>query len=935
MSSHTCPFCNHEVKNPQARFCPTCGKPLTAPPAPPPGPPPPSAAPYPPSPVTGFPSPADKARLLVSIPGQPIWEIPLTRPLITIGRHPDNDLVLPLDYVSGHHGRLEQRGTTWVYTDLGSTNGTFINGKRMPSATLQDGDILRIGDPHGNSVGLTFRAPGPVPPAAALPIPVVGGTMRMGTTVLGAKASILIGRNPQADLPLSAPTVSWHHARVDRTPQGYCITDLNSTNGTFVNGRRITGPTPLRPSDVVQIGPFRLIFEASAIQQYSVTGGMRLDGVRLIREVGRGNRKKRILEDVSISIQPREFVALVGASGAGKTTLMMALNGFVRADEGHVLVNGEDLYQHFDLYRTLIGYVPQDDIIHKDLTVADALRYAARLRLPPDTSDREIEKRIDEVLQAVGMLGQKDQVVSSLSGGQRKRVNIAVELLADPRLFFLDEPTSGLDPGLEKKMMHTLRQLADEGRTIVLVTHATANITQCDHVCFMAQGRMVFFGPPHEALDFFGVKSGDFADIYAQLDDPNPKVAKRKAADWEQRFRNSVQHQKYVASRQQDLQQLRKQAIPAAAAQRPRVNPLLQFFVLTRRYLNLVVRDKLLLTVLLAVMPIIGMLFLLIAESHWLVGNMLEEIERELATVQPGQSVSYSIVGKTQTLLMLMGLAAVLLGLFGSAYEIVKERAIYLRERMVTLRLLPYLFSKVAVLGAFALLQCALLLLVVGLKVRLPREGLFFPAPIEMYITLVMGALAAIMLGLMVSALVPNTNSVIYVILLLLFFQIIFSGVFFELPEATRPFSSFTLSRWTTEALGTSANLEGLNQLNRTRFLPEPRVVSTTVEKPAEDWEPVTVVTRTESLAVPCPGGIQVTVPISVPEVTANEMVTVTETVTQTVEPEPVDVSTTWEFQIDYTRTRSHLIQDWGILVEFAILFGIGTLVALKKRDVG
>ncbi len=929
MPSRTCPFCNHEIKNPQARFCSTCGKPLAPSPEHPPSFPPSGATP------AAAPPPAEVPRLLISVPGQPVQEVPLTRPLITIGRYPDNDVVLPLDYVSGHHGRLEQRGTAWIYTDLNSTNGTFVNGKKVQSATLRDGDILRIGDPQGNSVGLTFRALGPAPSAAALPIPAPGGTIRMGTTALGARTSLLIGRNPQADIPLQAPTVSWQHARLDRTPQGYCITDLNSTNGTFVNGRRITGPTPIRPGDVVQIGPFRLVLEASAIQQYTAAGGMRLDGVRLIREVGRGNRKKRILHDVSISIQPREFVALVGASGAGKTTLMMALNGFVRADEGQVLVNGEDLYQHFDLYRTLIGYVPQDDIIHKDLTVADALRYAARLRLPPDTSDQEIEKRINEVLESVGMLGQKDQVVSSLSGGQRKRVNIAVELLADPRLFFLDEPTSGLDPGLEKKMMHTLRHLADEGRTVVLVTHATANIAQCDHVCFMAQGRMVFFGPPHEALQFFGVTSGDFADIYAQLDDPNPKVAQQKAAEWEQRFRNSIQYQKYVASRHQDLRQLRKQAAPAAATRRPRVNPFLQFFVLTSRYLNLVVRDKLLLTVLLAVMPIIGLLFLLIAESHWLVGNTLEEIERQLATVQPGGSVSYSIVGKTQTLLMLMGLAAVLLGLFGSAYEIVKERAIYLRERMVTLRLFPYLLSKVAVLGAFALLQCALLLLVIALKVRLPREGLFLPAPVEMYITLAMGALAAIMLGLMVSALVPNTNSVIYVILLLLFFQIIFSGVLFELPEATRPFSSFTLSRWTTEALGTSANLEYLNSLNKTRFLPEPRVISTTVEKPAEDWEPVTVVTRTESLTVPCPGGLQVSVPISVPEVIANEMVTVTETVTQTVEPESVDVSTTWNFQIDYTHTRAHLVRDWAILAGFALVFGVGTLVALKQRDVG
>jgi len=922
--SSTCPFCGHSLRNPQARFCSACGRPLT-PPGPAPG------APHGPA--------AESPRLVISIPGQSLGEAPLNRPALTIGRHADNDVVLPLDYVSGHHGRLERRGTVWFYTDLGSTNGTFHNGRRVAPhqpVPLQDGDILRIGDPQGNSVGLTFRAgAAPAPMGVPAPAPMAGGTIHIGTTEVGVKTTLLVGRNPQADIHLPAPTVSWQHARLDRTPQGFVITDLGSTNGTFVNGQRITGPCLLRPGDVVQIGPFRLVPETTGVHQYAAAGGMRLDGVRLTREVGRGARKKRILENVNISVMPREFVALVGASGAGKTTLMMALNGFVRADQGQVLVNGDDLYQHFDLYRTLIGYVPQDDIIHKDLTVAEALRYAARLRLPPDTSDQEIEQRIDQVLQEVGMLAQKDQVISSLSGGQRKRVNIAVELLADPRLFFLDEPTSGLDPGLEKKMMHTLRHLADGGRTVVLVTHATANIAQCDHVCFMAQGRMVFFGPPQEALKFFGVTSGDFADIYAQLDDPNPKAARQKAADWEQRFRASPYYQQYIASRQQAVPQVQQQAARAAAGKRPRVNPFLQTFILTRRYLNLVLRDKLLLTILLAVMPLIALLLLLIAEPHWLVGNTPQEIEQHLATVTAGKSVSYSLVGKSQTLLMMLGLAAVLLGLFGSAYEIVKERPIYLRERMVTLRLVPYLFSKVAVLGSFALLQCLLLLLAVSLKIHLPREGVMLPAPVEMYITLVLGAWAAILLGLMVSALVPNTNSVIYVVLLLLFFQIIFSGVLFELPEATRPFSNLTLSRWATEALGVSANLEYLNSLGKTRFLPEPREVSVEVEKPAEDWEPVTVVTQTQQIAVPCPGGIQVTVPISVPEVTVNEMVTVTETVTQTVEPEPVDVSTAFTFQIDYTRSAGHLWKDWGVLVFWGLIFGAGTLLALKQKDIG
>ena len=535
-----CRFCGKALKNPQARFCPACGRRLA-----PAGPPDKEAR--------------EQPRLVIRIPGQPLRETPLDRPAFTIGRKPDNDIVLSPNYISGHHGRLERRGTLWHYVDLGSANGTFVNGQRVPSAVLRDGDILRIGDPQGNSASLTFHAVGAV--GAPAPVP---GTIRMRATVLGMKPALVIGRNPQADIPLPAPVVSWQHARLNRTTRGHVLTDLHSTNGTFVNGQRLVRPHLLQRGDVVQIGPFKLVYEATGFQQYAATGGMRLDGVRLTREVGRGARQKRILKDISISVYPRDFVALVGASGAGKSTLLMALNGFARA-QGQVLVNGDDLYQHFDLYRTMIGYVPQDNIIHKELTVASALCYAARLRLPPDTSAQEIERRIDTVLQRVGMTGQKNQVVSSLSGGQRKRVSIAVELLAEPPLFFLDEPTSGLDPGLEKKMMHTLRHLADGGRTVVLVTHATANITQCDHVCFLSQGRMVYFGPPEEALQFFGVTSGDFADIYARLDDPDPGQARQKAAQWEQRFHQSPQYQQYVADRQRTLPRVKQKAVRATA----------------------------------------------------------------------------------------------------------------------------------------------------------------------------------------------------------------------------------------------------------------------------------------------------------------------------------------------------------------------------------
>ncbi|MBN1179962.1 MAG: FHA domain-containing protein [Anaerolineae bacterium] len=920
------------MKNPQARFCTACGCQLT-----------------PDEPVVKGggaeacpPASPEQPRLVVRVPGAAPCEIPLDRPVLNVGRNPENDVVLSLQYVSKQHGRIEQRGTEWQYTDLGSTNGTYVNGQRAQSAALKDGDILRIGDIQGNSVSLTFRAAGSVgvPAPEAAPI-------RVGDTALGLKPSFTIGRNPQADVHLSAPMVSWEHARLDLRADGHMITDLNSTNGTFVNGQRLTGAHRLQKGDVVQIGPFTLVYDATGFQQYTTTGGVRLDGVHLTRDVGRKGRTKRILDNIDISVYPREFISLVGTSGAGKSTLMMALNGFTRAD-GQVLVNGDDLYRHFDLYRTMVGYVPQDDIIHKDLTVVNALRYAARLRLPPDTSAEEVEKRIDKVLEQVEMIGQKTQVVSSLSGGQRKRVSIAVELLAEPNLFFLDEPTSGLDPGLEKKMMHTLRRLADGGRTIVLVTHATANIVQCDHVCFLSQGRMVYFGPPEEALGFFNVTSGDFADIYDQLDDIDPKVAREKAAQAEVRFKQSAYYQRYIASRQQTLPQVQQEAKAAQSKPQkgPRVSTLRQFFVLTRRYLDLVLRDKLLLMVLMIVMPIIGALVVLVSDSNWLVGNSIDEIERQLAAdlAAGADSASYAVVGSSQTLLFIMALAAVLLGLFASVYEIVKEWSVYQRERMVSLRIMPYIASKMVVLGGFALIQCFLFMLVISLRVEFPWDGVFLPAPLELYITLVISTMVAILMGLLVSAVVPNTNTVIYLVFLVLFFQMIFAGVLFDLPGITDRFSNLTLTRWAMEALGSSANIEHLNSLTRTRFQPDPitEIVSTEVERPSDDWEPVTVITSTQMIDIPVqvdpmqPPIIQ-TVPISVPEVIVNDMITVTETVEEeiTIEPDPMDIFNEQEFRIRYTPSVGHLLLDWALLSGFGLLFALATAMVLRRKDVG
>jgi len=912
-----CRFCGAPFKKPDARYCSVCGKPVES------------------SDGRSVAQPVEAPQCLtIRVAGQAPYSYPLSRSPLLVGRASDNDIVLPLQYVSSHHGRLDLANGEWCYTDLGSTNGTYINGRKGRTAVLKHGDVLRVGDPNGNSVGLTYRCG---PEAEVFP---ASGTIALAAKDLQGAAHILIGRDPSATIHLPAPAVSWSHARIDATPQGRMLIDLNSTNGTFVNGHRIAGSQMLRESDVIQIGPFKLVFELAGVQQYAVTGGVRLDGLQVTREVGQGSHIKRILNDVSLTVYPREFIALVGTSGAGKSTLMKALSGVERADRGQVLLNGDSLYDHFDVYRTLIGYVPQDDILHRGLKVVDALRYSAKLRLPPDTTDEEITKRIEEVLEDVEMVAQKDQVINSLSGGQRKRVSIASELLAAPRLFFLDEPTSGLDPGLEKKMMYTLRRLADQGRTIVLVTHATANITQCDQVCFMAHGRMTYYGPPEETFGFFGVTTGDFSDVYDKLDSGDPKASREQAASWEQKYRQSSQHQQFVADRQRVLPSPDRAQGGAQARRGPKVDPLRQLVVLTQRYFNLVLRDKLLLTVLMVIMPIIGALVVLVSNSNWLVGDPVSMIDQRLASaIAAGEASStYSVTYESQTLLFIMAFASVLLGLFASVYEIVKEWSIYQRERMVTLRIIPYITSKVLVMGVFALFQCLLFLIVIGLKVDYPKHGALLSGPLEMYVTLFLGALAAIMMGLLISALVPNSNTVIYVVFLVLMFQMIFAGVLFNLPGLSKQASNFTLTRWSMEALGASTDLESLNTTARTRFQPDPvtETVSTEVEKPSDDWEPVTVITKTQEISVPIQPGVFQTVPISVPEVTVNEMVTVLETVTETftVEPDTMDVYSEIDFQISYARTAGHLLRTWIILLAFGFLFALATAFVLKRKDV-
>ena len=337
----------------------------------------------------------------------------------------------------------------------------------------------------------------------------------------GSTAQMTIGRGEECNIRLDGLLISNRHAAVVNTNSNLTIEDLNSTNGTYVNGARITGRKSIRPEDVIQIGPFVLrVHPQRGITVFDTRAKTRIDVFQVTKEVANrsGPGKVRLLDEVCLSIQPNEFVGLLGPSGAGKSTLMDSLNGMRPASSGQVLVNNLDLYQHLESLKLSIGYVPQDDIIHRELTVYRTLYYVARLRLSRDISAKEINQIVAEVMDVTGLSERRDVPISQLSGGQRKRVSIAVELITKPSVIFLDEPTSGLDPATEEKVMKLFRQIAESGRTVILTTHAMENVKLFDKIVLLMRGKLVFYGRPDEALAHVGAES--FKDLYDKLEAP-------------------------------------------------------------------------------------------------------------------------------------------------------------------------------------------------------------------------------------------------------------------------------------------------------------------------------------------------------------------------------------------------------------------------------
>lgn len=528
---------------------------------------------------------------------------------------------------------------------------------------------------------------------------------------------------------------------------------------------------------------------------------LRIDALHL-RQVAGSRDGKVLLDDISVTALPGEFVAFVGGSGAGKSTLLDALNGFRPALDGHVLVNGADYYANISDYKQRLGYVPQDDIIHRELTVEDAVYFAARLRLPAGTPPAEVKARVGEALDEVEMTAHRRQQISKLSGGQRKRVSIATELISRPGLLYLDEPTSGLDPVLERRFMLLLRRLADEGRTVVMVTHATANIDMCDKVGFLGRGgKLCFYGSPDDALEFFGASR--ITDIYDMLDESSDSPVR-----WERQFRSSKYHERYIREPQKMValdgfpaftvmpSQIDEgpgesiAGIPDETAASASIGGFRQFAILTQRYAKLLWTDKLTLGILVSQAPFMGFSLMLVIGSD-LYADGKSFISAQLA-------------------LAMIAILAIWIGTNSSAREIVKEDSVYRRERLVNLGVVPYVGSKIAVLGVLTIIQAALLLSVISIKTGTPPNGVFFPGWLELMLGLTLSMLAAMALGLLVSAMSGNVAIAAAAAPLLVAPQMLLGGFILPVDGVAEGLSYTMVGRWSSAAMGTTAELNRL-----------------------------------------------------------------------------------------------------------------------------
>ena len=660
---------------------------------------------------------------------------------IVIGRDSKAQIRIEKPEISGLHLQLIFDGVSCLYAvDLGSTNGTFVNGLRISPGVqilVSPQDVLTIAAVNGTK--LVFN-PDFYTSANGRSSENANHSKLTLDELFKTKNTLTIGRNPDNDLVLSHASISRNHAKIERKGEGkFVIIDLDSMNGTFVNGHQISGSTTLNPTDTIFIGRYQ-ISVSGAVRDLSTEISIRAEHIQ--KRFSNGTIG---LHTCSFEMPSQSLIAVMGPSGCGKSTLLKALNGDAPATSGKVFIGGLDLHEHYDYLKTQIGYVPQDDSVHAQLTVEQSLFYAAKLRLA-NAEDTIVKEKIEQVLNDLNIASIRGNLVGKISGGQRKRVAIAVEILSNPMVLFLDEPTSPLDPQTIEEFLGILRTLAQKGTTVVMVTHKPEDLNYMDSVLFLAEGgHFVYQGGIGEYLSFFGVK--DTVKVYSQLAMP---MAKK----W-------ISNQPKVSSNSKSVDASKMKNIHNTSF-------LSQLFWLCRRYFRIKFNDGINTAVLIGQAPIIACLLCLIFDS-----------------------VNASV-------LFLMAVCAVWFGANNAAREIVCEQSIYKRERMFNQRIMTYIFSKVIVLGFFASIQSLLFTLIIAIRYS-DLDPSWNNASYTFFWMFAL-SLSATMMGLFISSIVSNTEKVMTIVPIILIPQVMLAGAVAKIPNAIVELLSYlTLSRWGNE----------------------------------------------------------------------------------------------------------------------------------------
>jgi len=684
-----------------------------------------------------------------------------------VGRSDESDVKLPSDWtiVSSVHFqiKIDEDRNIYVKDGLGgspSTNGTRINERFIGSSKwylLAKDDELAIGRDPKNCICLRIAEKGAD----------LDKAQKYHSS--DNPTDLTIGRDPSCTVTIDGPTISRCHAIIRGRAGRYRLID-NSYNGTYVNGCKISRSVDLLINDELKIGTYIFRWDGKDLIMQTSGGHYRID----INNLSLRGR----ISGTSFSIEPGQLVAFVGGSGAGKSSLLTTIAGHNMDYEGFIEINGTELRQCYMSIKQDIGFVPQDDIVHADLTVEEVLRYSARLKLPDPESQR---KAIEKILTDLDIGHRRKAKIRDLSGGQRKRVSIGVEMIADPRILFLDEPTSGLDPGLDKRMMELLRKLADGGRTVVLVTHATNNVMLCDQVIFLGRGGyLCYAGPPANCAPYFGVV-GDFADVYQKLEVSNIEIEKMSES-----FAKNQSLRRTVSRAHSINMNLLSSLTIRIRDFLPQLYTLLSrdFLLQSRDFTSLVLNSM--------TAPMAIFLVAIAANN------------RQVFTVN-----GLNAFADSQRILFVIVCASAWLGLSSSIQTLVKEREIFKRERAFNLLPESYLASKLVVLLAMALFVALLVILSISFLFDQPdKSGEYWAIRIGIATFLSLVAISS--QALLVSSFVKNCQQASSMAPLLLIPQLIFGGVLFTLSENADGIYFLVSSRWSMILMGCWSNIATL-----------------------------------------------------------------------------------------------------------------------------